>query len=89
MDKEALRFLLRPYLPHGLSRESMDVLAMTVEEIAEEDPDPEEWEEGVRDLIADDVGLLDLEDEGEEDPELADTVDKAAHALREALFTKQ
>lgn len=75
-------------IPFSLSPETLEVLSAAIDEVKEEDPDPDEWEDGILDLLADDTGLLDLEEDGEEDPELEDAVSEAAHSLRTALFGK-
>ena len=81
MNRTSLRFLLRPWFPDGLSRETEEVLIMTIDD-PDENTDTEEWEESIRDLLADDTGLLDLEEEGKTDPVLAASIAEAAHRLR-------
>ncbi|MFR1758984.1 MAG: hypothetical protein ACLSX2_04745, partial [Christensenellaceae bacterium] len=63
MNREAVLFLLKRYLPCPLSREALEVLMMALEEIPEEHPDPMAWQESIQDLLADDTGLLDLLEE--------------------------
>ena len=91
MEKSQVLFLLKGHLPQALSKESLEVLMMAIDEVAEERPDREEWQEGIWDLLADDMGLLDLLDEDEDDPEaveLSEAVSTAAEALAEAVFTE-
>ena len=91
MGKSQVLFLLKGHLPQALSKESLEVLMMAIDEVAEERPDREEWQEGIWDLLADDMGLLDLLDEDEDDPEaveLSEAVSAAAEALAEAVFTE-
>ena len=89
MEKSQVLFLLKRHLPQSLSKESLEVLMMAIDEVAEEHPDREEWQEGIWDLLADDTGLLDMMDEDEDDPEaeeLAAAVDAAAEAIAQAAF---
>lgn len=89
MNREAVLFLLKRYLPCPLSREALEVLMMALEEIPEEHPDPRAWQESIQDLLADDTGLLDLLEEDADAPEaleLARAVDEAAQALARAAF---
>lgn len=89
MNREAVIFLLKRYLPCPLSREALEVLMMALEEIPQEHPDPEDWQESIQDLLADDTGLLDLWEDDVDTPEaraLARAVDEAAQALARAAF---
>ncbi len=81
MDRKALLSCLAPWFPEGLSRETTEVLMMAVND-PEEETDTDEWEEGIRDLLADDVGLLDLEEDGKTDPSLSNAVSEAVHRVR-------
>jgi len=91
MEKSQVLFLIKRYLPQPLSKESLEVLMMAIDEIAAAHPDREEWQEGIWDLLADDTGLLDLLDEDEDDPEaqeLSEAVDAAAEAIAQAVFSE-
>jgi len=91
MEKSQVLFLLKRHLPQSLSKESLEVLMMAIDEVAEEHPDRDEWQEGIWDLLADDTGLLDLLDEDEDDPEaqeLSEAVDAAAEAIAQAVFSE-
>lgn len=90
MEKEAVTFLMKRFLPRPLSREALDVVMMALGEIEEEHPAPEDWQESIRDLLADDTGLLDLLEDEADTPEveaLSQAVDDAAQALTCAAFS--
>ncbi len=90
MNREAVIFLLKRYLPSPISKEALDVVMMALEEIPEEHPCQADWQESIRDLLADDTGLLDLLEEEEDGPEvqeLSHAVDEAALALTRAAFS--